>query len=118
MLASFGPVLLFLFIAAVFGLVPMAISRLIAPHRPDSVKNSAYECGVETIGSPRIQFNSRFYLYALIFAIFDVEAIFMYPWAVAYGGLGFFALVEMVVFVVILLVGYAYAWRKRALEWQ
>jgi len=117
-LTTFGPVLLVLVVAIIFAVVPLAISRLIAPNRPDSVKSSPYECGVETIGPSDIQFHARFYLYALIFAIFDVEAIFIYPWAVAYGGLGFFALVEMALFVVILLVGFAYAWRKRALEWQ
>ena len=118
MLTTFGPVLLVLVVAIIFAVVPLAISRLIAPNRPDPVKSSPYECGVETIGPSDIQFHARFYLYALIFAVFDVEAIFIYPWAVAYGGLGFFALVEMALFVLILLVGFAYAWRKRALEWQ
>ena len=118
MIETFGPVLLFLVVAIVFGLVPLLIAPLLRPRNPDAVKLSPYECGVEPIDSPHIQFNSRFYLYALIFAIFDVEAIFIFPWAVAYGGLGFFALVEMAIFVGILLVGFAYAWRKRALEWQ
>jgi NADH-quinone oxidoreductase subunit A len=123
MLESFGPVLLFLAVAIVFGVAPLIISRLVHPRRPDAVKLSPYECGVEPIGPAHIQFNSRFYLYALIFAIFDVEAIFIFPWAVAYGvlsaeQLGLFVLVEMVIFVGILLVGFAYAWRKRALDWQ
>ena len=118
MLESFGPVLLFLFVAIVFGLAPLLIARLIQPRRPDTVKTSAYECGVETIGPTRVQFNARFYLYALIFAIFDVEAIFIFPWAVAYGGLGLFALIEMALFIGILLIGFAYAWRKQALEWR
>ncbi len=118
MVASFGPVLLFLIVAIIFAVLPLAIAPLITPRRPDRVKLSPYECGVETIGSSHIQFNARFYLYALIFAIFDVEAIFMFPWAVAYGGLGVFALLEMTIFVLILLVGFAYAWRKGALEWR
>ncbi len=118
MLDSFGPVLLFLLVAIAFALAPLIMARLIIPHHPDRVKLSPYECGVETIGESHVQFNTRFYLYALIFAIFDVEAIFIFPWAVAFGGLGLFALLEMAVFIVILLVGYAYAWRKRALEWQ
>jgi NADH:ubiquinone oxidoreductase subunit 3 (subunit A) len=118
MLDSFGPVLLFLAVAVVFAVLPLLIARLVTPHNPNSVKQSPYECGVETIGESQIQFNARFYLYALIFAIFDVEAIFIFPWAVAYGGLGLFALLEMVIFILILLVGYAYAWRKRALEWR
>jgi NADH-quinone oxidoreductase subunit A len=118
MVASFGPVLLFVLVAVVFAVLPLAIAPLITPRRPDKVKLSPYECGVETIGSSVVQFNTRYYLYALIFAIFDVEAIFLFPWAVAYGGLGLFALIEMAIFVLILLVGFAYAWRKRALEWR
>jgi NADH-quinone oxidoreductase subunit A len=118
MLNSFGPVLLILVVAVIFGIVPLLIAPLVRPRHPNSVKLSPYECGVEQLSSPRMQFQSRFYLYALMFAIFDVEAIFIFPWAVAYGGLGFFALIEMALFVLILLVGYAYAWRKRALEWR
>jgi NADH-quinone oxidoreductase subunit A len=118
MLESFGPVLLFMVVAIVFGVLPLLLAPLLRPNRPNSVKLSPYECGVEQIGSPQVQFNSRFYLYALIFAVFDVEAIFIFPWAVAYGGLGLFALIEMVLFVVILLVGFAYAWRKQALDWR
>ena len=118
MLDSFGPVLLFFIVGIVFAVAPLIIAPLLRPHNPDAVKNSNYECGVEQISSPRVQFNSRFYLYALIFAVFDVEAIFIFPWAVAYGGLGLFALVEMILFVVILLVGFAYAWRKQALDWR
>ena len=119
MLESFGPVLLFLIVATIFGIVPLLIAPLLRPSHPDSVKLSPYECGVEQQSSPRVQFNSRFYLYALIFAVFDVEAIFIFPWAVAYTGLpGWLALTEMFVFVAILLVGFAYAWRKRALDWR
>ena len=118
MIESFGPVLLFLLVATVFGLAPLLIAPLLRPRNPDAVKLSPYECGVEPIGSPHVQFNSRFYLYALVFVIFDVEAIFIFPWAVAYGELGLFALVEMAIFIAILLLGYAYAWRKRALDWQ
>jgi len=115
---SFGPVLVFLVVAALFGLLPLVIAPLITPRRPDPAKLLPYECGVDPIGSPHIQFNARFYLYALLFAIFDVEAVFIFPWAVAYGGLGFFAVIEMAIFVAILLIGFAYAWRKRALDWQ
>jgi len=118
MLESFGPVLLFLVVATIFGIVPLLIAPLLRPSHPDSVKLSPYECGVEQQSSPRIQFNSRFYLYALIFAVFDVEAIFIFPWAVAYGGLGSLALIEMALFIAILLIGFVYAWRKRALDWR
>ena len=117
MVASFGPVALAAIIATAFGVLPLLISTLLVPKRPDRVKNAPYECGVETIGPTEIQFHNRFYLYALIFVIFDVEAVFFFPWAVTYGQLGLYALVEMAVFIGLLLVGYAYAWRKKALEW-
>jgi NADH-quinone oxidoreductase subunit A len=118
MLESFGPVFLFLIVAIIFGIVPLLLAPLLRPSRPDAVKLSPYECGVEQLSSPQVQFNSRFYLYALIFAVFDVEAIFIFPWAVAYGGLGAFALIEMALFIGILLIGFVYAWRKRALDWR
>ena len=117
MVTSFGPVALAAAIATIFGLLPLAISALAVPRRPDRVKSAPYECGVETIGPTSIQFKSQFYLYALIFVIFDVEAVFLFPWAVTYGQLGLYALVEMAIFMGLLLVGYAYAWRKKALEW-
>ncbi|MBM2811117.1 MAG: nuoA [Chloroflexi bacterium] len=117
MVASFGPIAMAVVIATIFGLLPLGISRLVAPRKPDSVKNAPYECGVETIGPTMIQFKNHFYLYALIFVIFDVEAVFLFPWAVIFSQLGTLALVEMFVFVGLLLVGYAYAWRKGALDW-
>jgi NADH-quinone oxidoreductase subunit A len=117
MVTSFGPIVLAIVVAAIFGIVPILLSRLITPHRPDRVKNAPYECGVETIGPTSIQYKSRFYLFALIFVIFDVEAVFLFPWAVTYGRLGAYALVEMALFIGLLLIGYAYAWRKQALEW-
>ena len=117
MLSTFGPIALFFVVAAIFPAVPLILSRLIAPRRPDRVKLSPYESGVETIGPTHIQFRTRYYLYALIFVIFDVEAIFLFPWAVAFNKLGLFALIEMAIFIAFLLVAFAYAWRKRALEW-
>ena len=117
MLASLGPVALAIVIATAFGLLPLIISAIAVPHRPDQVKNAPYECGVETIGPTTVQFHNRFYLFALVFVIFDVEAVFLFPWAVTYAQLGLYALVEMGIFVGLLLIGYAYAWRKGALEW-
>ncbi len=91
----------------------------IRPKKPSLVKSSVYECGVEPIGPGRwVQFNFRYYTYALLFVIFDVETVFLYPWAIRFKQLGLFALFEMLVFVLILVVGLAYAWRKRALEWE
>ena len=117
MVASFGPIAIAALVATIFGLLPLAISARIIPRRPDRVKNAPYECGVETIGPTEIQFHTRFYLYALVFVIFDVEAIFLFPWAVVYRRLGTTGLVEMAVFIGLLLVGYVYAWRKGALQW-
>ena len=107
------------FILAGVGLVVFTFffSSLIRPHRPDPVKNDTYECGIPAFGNSWVQFNNRFYIIGLIFVIFDVEAVFLFPWAVAYRSLGLFALTEMVIFIAILLVGLVYAWKKGALEW-
>jgi len=118
MLPSYAPVAIFLAIALVFPLVPMAMARLLAPRKPSPEKSEVYECGAEVFGTANVQFKAQFYLYALIFVIFDVEAIFLIPWAVAYRQLGLFALVEMLLFIAFLVVGLAYAWRKRAFEWR
>jgi NADH-quinone oxidoreductase subunit A len=121
MLESYGPIALFFVVASIFPLVPLILARFIAPRRPDRVKLSPYESGVETIGPTHVQFRTRFYLYALVFVIFDVEAIFLFPWAVAFGDanaqFATFLLVEMGIFIAFLLVAFAYAWRKRALDW-
>ena len=90
----------------------------IRPHKPNPVKSSPYECGMEIIGSRWIRFNFRYYTFALLFVVFDVEAVFLYPWAVYFKQLGLFALVEMLVFVLILMVGWAYSWRNKDLEWR
>jgi NADH-quinone oxidoreductase subunit A len=87
------------------------------PERPDRVKEDTYECGVETEGPTWVQFNFRYYYFALLFVIFDVEAVFLYPWAVSAQRLAVAGFVEVVTFVVVLLVGLLYAWRKNALEW-
>jgi NADH:ubiquinone oxidoreductase subunit 3 (subunit A) len=117
MVESFGPVAVAILVAIVFGLLPLLINRLVEPRLPDRVKNASYECGVETIGPTHIQFHTRFYLFALLFVLFDVEAVFLFPWAVSYRQMGIYALVEVAVFVGLLLIGYIYAWRKGALEW-
>lgn len=118
MLETFGPVAIFVIVASIFPVVPLFLARFIAPRRPDRVKLQPYESGVETIGPTNIQFRTRYYLYALIFVIFDVEAIFLFPWAVAFDRLGLFALIEMGIFIAFLLVAFGYAWRKGALEWE
>jgi NADH-quinone oxidoreductase subunit A len=104
-------------IALIFPTIPLILARLLAPRKPSPIKNDIYECGLETTGDSWIQFRVQYYLYALIFVIFDVETVFLFPWAVSYNALGWFALVEMFIFVAVLLVGLIYAWRKGALEW-
>ncbi len=90
----------------------------IRPQKPSAVKSEVYECGMQTIGGKWGQFNFRFYLYALLFIIFDVGVVFIYPWAVKFNQLGLFALIAMMVFISILALGWVYAWRKQDLEWR
>ena len=114
---SFTPLLMFFIggIAVVFAAV--FFSRLLAPQHPNPVKNSTYECGEETVGPTWVRFNSRFYVIALIFLVFDVEVLFLYPWALNLRELGLFAWIDMAIFIVILAVGLAYVWAKGDLEW-
>jgi NADH-quinone oxidoreductase subunit A len=104
-------------IALLFPAIPVVLARLLSPHKPTLIKNDTYECGIEATGNSWIQFRVQYYLYALIFVIFDVETVFLFPWAVSYGVLGWFALAEMFIFVGLLVLGLIYAWRKGALEW-
>ena len=108
---------IFLLIALVFPVLPVVLAHFVAPRKPSAVKNASYECGLEAEGDSWIQFRIQYYLFALIFVIFDVETAFIYPWAVAFKKLGVFAFVEMLIFVAILGVGLIYAWRKNLLEW-
>jgi NADH-quinone oxidoreductase subunit A len=117
MLTEFGRVLIFMIVGAVFVAVGMFAAWLVRPHRPYPSKLATYECGEVPLGDTRVRFNVRFYVVALIFLIFDVEVIFLFPWATVYQTLGWFAFVEMLVFLGILLIGYAYVWRKGDLDW-
>lgn len=90
----------------------------IRPKKPDPAKYSTYECGMQTVGSSWVQFNFRYYFFALLFVAFDIVTVFLYPWAVAFKGVGTFGLVAMIIFILILLAGLVYAWKKKALEWQ
>lgn len=108
------PVML-LAVLMVFG--GLLASRLLAPRRPNPTKLDTYECGEKTIGPAWIQFNVGYYLFGLIFLIFDVEAAFLFPWAVVVRDVGIAGLIEVIVFILILVVGLAYAWKKGALEW-
>jgi NADH-quinone oxidoreductase subunit A len=101
-----------------FAVAALVASWLVQAKSPNKVKSSTYECGMNLFGDSRIQFDIKYYIYALLFIIFDIEAVFLFPWAVAYNKLGFFALVEAVIFIAILVLGLVYAWKKDALKWQ
>lgn len=107
----------FMAIAWILPATPIIANRLLAPHRPTPIKTATYECGIETVGDAWVQFKVQYYLMALIFLVFDVEMVLLFPWAVAYNELGMFAFVAGGIFIVLLLEGLFYAWRKGALEW-
>lgn len=114
---SYLPILLFILVGLGFGAVTIGLSTIIVPRRSSPAKDSAYECGVDPVGNARGRFSVKFYLVAVLFILFDIEAVFLYPWAVSFHQLGLYGLVEMVLFIAILLVGYFYLLKKRALEW-
>ena len=123
MLDRYGIVAIFALLAVIFPAVPLLLSWVIRPKKPNALKRATYECGLEFEDFPEeaqnvwVQFRVQYYIYALIFVVFDVEVVYLYPWAVAYNALGLFALVEMVVFLGILILALAYAWRNGLLEW-
>ena len=118
------PSLMFVLVGVAVGVLPIAMGFLLAPSRPDSEKLSPYECGFEAFEDARMKFDVRYYLIAILFILFDLEIAFLFPWAavfkdiVATESIKMFGFVEMLVFVVILVVGYVYAWAKGALEWE
>lgn len=107
----------FLILGVFLPVAALTAGRFLRPNRPNEAKQTTYESGVEPIGGSWVRFNVRYYIFALLFVIFDVETVFLYPWAVAYEHLGIFALIEMLLFVVLLLVGLIYAWKKKVLRW-
>jgi NADH-quinone oxidoreductase subunit A len=118
MLRSYIPIFLFIGIAAGFAVFTILLSKLVHAEKGNTVKLQPYECGIESVGDARDRYSIRYYLIAMLFVIFDVETIFMFPWAVSLDRLAVFGLIEMLVFLFILVVGYFYAWKKGALEWQ
>jgi NADH-quinone oxidoreductase subunit A len=118
MLRAYIPILLFVVIATGFAVFTLVFSRLVSAEKANPVKLQPYECGIEPQTDARDRYSIRYYLIAMLFVIFEVETIFMFPWAVALDRLALFGLIEMLVFLFILVVGYFYAWRKGALEWQ
>lgn len=123
MLNEFGFIAILLVFAVIFPALPLTISFLfrkvrLRPEAPDPVKGDTYECGVETEGDSWVQFNFRYYLVALVFVVFDVEVLFLYAWAVAYGDILLPGFVAVMVFLAVLVIGYLYDWRKGGLEWR
>ena len=108
---------LFLIVAAALPTIAITLAGILGPKKPNLLKNQIYECGIETVGETWVQFKAQYYIYALIFLVFDIEIVFLYPWAVAFDVLPLFAVFEGVLFLLILMGGLLYAWRKGALEW-
>ena len=107
----------FLLVGTVLAFLLVTLPRWLAPREPGELKSRTYECGEEPIGIGWVRFHVRYYLYALVYIVFAVETVFLFPWAIVFRELGLFAFLEMMVFIGILLVGLAYAWKKGALEW-
>ena len=118
MISQYGKVLIFLILAVIFVAGGILVNYLIHPHNPTKEKLMTYECGEDPVGDPWVQFNVRFFVVALIFVLFDVEIVFLFPWALVLKEMGVYAFWEMSAFIVILLVGFAYVWVKGDLNWQ
>ncbi|MFO7305288.1 MAG: NADH-quinone oxidoreductase subunit A [Gammaproteobacteria bacterium] len=117
MLENYAPILIFIGVAAVLGSVLIGLGFLFGPRRPDKEKLSAYECGFEAFSDSRARFDVRYYLVAILFIVFDLEIAFLFPWAVSLRSTGMVGAIAMGVFLLILVVGFIYEWKKGALEW-
>jgi NADH-quinone oxidoreductase subunit A len=118
MLAEYFPVLLFILVGLGVGVAPMVLGRLLAPNKPDPEKLSPYECGFEAFEDARMKFDVRYYLVAILFILFDLEIAFLFPWATVINEIGLAGFLSMMLFLVILTVGFVYEWMKGALEWE
>ncbi len=116
-MSVWGAVFIFLVVGILFGIGGLAMGFIIAPRRHSVEKSVPYECGMDTIGPTWVQFRTSYFLYALLFVIFDVEVIYLYPWALKFQSLGLFAFIEMFIFLSILIIGLWYAWKEGAFEW-
>src|SRR6186713_2124519 len=117
MLSAYIPIAIFVVVATGFALLTLVVSGLISSEKYNKVKLEPYECGIEPTTDARDRYSVRYYLVAMLFVIFDVETVFMFPWAVIVDELALFGLIEMIIFLAILVTGYAYAWKKGALDW-
>ena len=117
-LDQYLPVLLFILVGIGVGAVPLILGYVLGPNRPDAAKNSPYECGFEAFEDARMKFDVRYYLVAILFILFDLEIAFLFPWAVALHDVGLTGFIAVVIFLAILVVGFAYEWKKGALDWE
>jgi NADH:ubiquinone oxidoreductase subunit 3 (subunit A) len=108
---------IFIVIGIVVPVVPLLIAALISPKKPNKIKQDTYECGIETVGDTWVQFKAQYYIFALVFLVFDVETVFLFPWALSLNQLPMFVVLEGILFIGILVAGLVYAWRKGMLEW-
>ncbi|ROH86381.1 NADH-quinone oxidoreductase subunit A [Pseudomethylobacillus aquaticus] len=118
MLENYFPILLFIIVGLAVGVAPIVLGKLVSPNKPDSAKNSPYECGFEAFEDARMKFDVRYYLVAILFILFDLEIAFLFPWAVVLQEIGLFGFLAMMVFLGVLVVGFIYEWKKGALEWE
>ncbi len=117
-LEQYLPVLLFILVGIAIGVIPQVLGYVLGPNRPDAEKNSPYECGFEAFEDARMKFDVRYYLVAILFILFDLEIAFLIPWAVSLSNIGLTGFLAGVVFLGILVVGFAYEWKKGALDWE
>ncbi len=117
-LQPYLPVILFILVGVLVGVLPQVIGHVLGPHRPDAAKNSPYECGFEAFEDARMKFDVRYYLVAILFILFDLEIAFLFPWAVSLREIGMAGFWSMMLFLGILVVGFAYEWKKGALDWE
>ena len=116
-LTKYFPIFLFIFVGLILGILTLLVSYFVQPRYPEPEKLSTYECGSEPFSDARMPFPVRYYIFAMLFVIFDIEVIFLYPWAVVFTKIGVVGLIEMLIFIGLFVVAYVYAWRKGALEW-
>lgn len=108
---------LFLIVGALIPAAAIIVAAILSPRKPNPIKASTFECGIETVGENWVQFKAQYYIFALIFLVFDVETVFLFPWAVSLNKLGLFVVIEGIIFIGILVAGLVYTWRKGMLEW-
>jgi NADH:ubiquinone oxidoreductase subunit 3 (subunit A) len=108
---------LFFIVGLIIPVGAITVAWILGPKKPNPIKQSTYECGIETVGDSWVQFKAQYYIFALVFLVFDVETVFLFPWAVNLSQLGLFAVIEGIIFILILIAGLVYTWRKGMLEW-